>query len=281
MLKSLSECKRLDECKIYLFSDGPKNRDDWTKVRATRDVLDEWALQHDAEKVYNGFNHGCGATIYAGITSLCRQYGRVVAVEDDLLLSPGFLDYMLTALYKYEDYPRVYQVSGYSHIVTGDDHAYFTPVAASWGWATWQRAWSKYDLHPALERVEDPYGFNLDGAMDYTYMLRETVAGHIDTWDIQWYYTIRMNNGLVVYPPSSLTYNFGWDVEGTHCTGKDVYQPGIDEWQNRQADTDNIKYPVVASVDAERLRQVKKHLLARRPQLPAYKKIYNRIRGIV
>ena len=39
---------------------------------------------------------GLANSIIAGVTELCNRYGRVIVVEDDLVVSPYFLKYMDT-----------------------------------------------------------------------------------------------------------------------------------------------------------------------------------------
>ena len=52
-------------------------------------------------------------SIIAGVTQACEEHGRVIVLEDDLLLSPVALRYFNAALDRYADDPRVMHVSGY------------------------------------------------------------------------------------------------------------------------------------------------------------------------
>lgn len=93
-------------------------------------------------------NRGLANSIIAGVTKLCDEYGRVIVLEDDLVVSPVFLTYMNAALDKYEDVEDVMQVSGYIFPVTAFENnteAMFLPFTTSWGWATWGRAWKYFD----------------------------------------------------------------------------------------------------------------------------------------
>ena len=44
-----------------------------------------------------------------------------------------------------------------------------------------------------------------------------TFRGKIDTWDYQWDFICRINNGLCIIPQKNLITNLGFD-EGTHTT---------------------------------------------------------------
>ena len=46
--------------------------------------------------------------------------------------------------------------------------------------------------------------FNLDNSYDYIFMLKQQLAGNIDSWAIRWYLSVFMLNGLTLFPPISL-----------------------------------------------------------------------------
>ena len=145
-------------------------------------------------------------------------------VEDDLRISPVFLDYMNRALDRYEDDQRVMQISGHMFPVDLPDEvdAVFLPFTTSWGWATWRRAWEKFDpdMH-ALETLKHNRSmrikFDLDGAYPYYRMLQQQVAGRKDSWAIRWYLSVFSSDGIVLYPKESMVDNRGFDGSGTHC----------------------------------------------------------------
>src|SRR5207253_2516275 len=114
-------------------------------------------------------NRGLARSVIDGVTRLCGSHGRVIVLEDDLLVSRGFLAYMNEALDRYARHERVMQVAGYSlDAFRPEPRALFLPIATSWGWATWARAWSHFQEQPvALERLLDPgyrRGFDMDGS---------------------------------------------------------------------------------------------------------------------
>jgi hypothetical protein len=74
----------------------------------------------------------------------------VIVLEDDLLVSSGFLAYMNKAL-EVQDVERVAQVSGYQFpIGFPPGLSDFLPVVTSWGWATWKRAWAHFEERPDI-----------------------------------------------------------------------------------------------------------------------------------
>ena len=59
-------------------------------------------------------NFGLAKSIVEGVTSLCKKYGTVVVVEDDLEVSPDFLKFMSVALERYYDAEEVMQIAGHT-----------------------------------------------------------------------------------------------------------------------------------------------------------------------
>jgi hypothetical protein len=221
---SLSRCRRLDECQVYLYCDGPNGDEDRAAVEASRRVVREWAPKLRGDVIERPENLGLAKSIVAAVSDLCRVHGRVIVIEDDLVLSPDFLDYMLQALDRYQDAPQVYQVSGFMFPIdlSATTDAMFLPLTTTWGWATWARAWQRFEWLPAgtLDALKDPAvqrRFDLDGSYPYSAMLRDRLAGRNDSWGILWWWTVFQAHGLVLYPKESLVVNEGFDDSGVHC----------------------------------------------------------------
>ncbi len=208
---------------LIIFSDAPK---DETQADAVRDVR-QYIHQIDGFKsvtiVERKMNFGLANSIIDGVTSIVNERGRIIVLEDDLIVAPHFLDYMNLALDKYQDEPKAIQISGYMFPVKLEikEDALFLPLTTSWGWATWKRAWDLFDPDArGYARVStDPTlreRFNLDGAYDYFSMLEAQMTGKVDSWAIRWYLSAFMLGALTLYPRQSLIKNVGFDGSGTH-----------------------------------------------------------------
>jgi hypothetical protein len=222
-IEALKCCPEFVESPVYVFCDGPREPADQPAVQGAR-LAARKALNGHGEFVESVVNRGLARSIIAGVDRVCEEYGRVIVIEDDLVVSPKFLAFMNAVLERYADEERVMQVSGYMYPVPafrdrGD--ALFLPVLATWGWATWGRAWRHFDekatgwqrlKHDSLLR----HRFNIEGSVDFYSMLRLQLAGKIDSWAIRWYWSMFSQNGLVVYPPRSYVENIGLDGSGTH-----------------------------------------------------------------
>jgi len=225
-LQSLMACEGFGESKVIVFGDGPKSEDDRNPVDATRRTA-QLLLGSRAEYHFRETNAGLAASIIGGVTEVTRRFGRAIVLEDDLQIAPNFLVYMNAALDRYENDENVYQISGQlvdTPEFIGRDAALFLPYTTSWGWATWNRAWMRFDpLARGWEQLRTDRAvrrrFNLRGSYDYSTMLQRQMTGLIDSWAIRWYWSVFRNDGLVCFPPTSLARNTGLDGSGTHGRG--------------------------------------------------------------
>jgi hypothetical protein len=137
---------------------------------------------------------------------------------------------MAEALVHYKDSARVMQVAGTTlapPVQQGRD-AFLLPVTSTWGWGTWQRAWTNFSWVPkgwpqTVAETDWLSAFQLDGAADYVSMLENRLAGRNDSWGILWWYAVSRNRGKVVYPTQSLVRNIGFDGSGVHCGKEAVF----------------------------------------------------------
>ena len=101
--------------------------------------------------------------------------------------------------------------------------------AHSWGWATWLRAWQLFeaDGRKLLEELRDrkiTHQFDLNGAFPFTQMLEDQIAGRNDSWAIRWRASVFLENGLTLFPGTSLVSNIGHDASGVHCGESNEYK---------------------------------------------------------
>ena len=240
VLASLARCENLTgggRRACYVFIDGARtdgsHDDDVAKVEAVRGLVERFRTTHfpTLRIVTRACNLGTAANIRQGVSQMLDQEGRVVVVEDDILVSRFFLDYMDEALEKYNDDPRIWCVNGYHYRVLKVPRCYpydvyLTPRHGAWGWGTWKDRWDAVDFTLAdwpafkreagnMERV-DRAGIDVKGMLDAQF------AGTLGTWDVQCTYHIVKNGMWAVEPRLALTKNIGFGAGGIHCSFDDT-----------------------------------------------------------
>src|SRR5450631_726432 len=191
---------------LIIFSDAPKTESQAEAVREVRQYIHQIEWFKSVTIVERETNFGLARSIIDGVTKVVNEHGRIIVLEDDLVVTPHFLDFMNCALDKYENEQQVIQVSGYMFPVKVEieEDALFLPLTTSWGWATWKRAWQLFDPDAkGYAQVKADLAlrkrFNLDGAYDYFSMLEAQLAGRVDSWAIRWYLSTFLLQGLTLY----------------------------------------------------------------------------------
>ncbi len=220
---------------LHVFSDGAASVQHEPAVREVREYIrgiDGFASINIIER---DRNLGLAKSIVSGVTQLCRDHGRVIVVEDDLIVSAGFLDYMNGALDRYADDERVMQIAGHMFPVSFAgvrSDAVFLPITTSWGWATWARAWRYMtqgrELYDWIADSESRRRqFDANGSFPYFEMLEKNVEGQISSWAIEWYASVFRRKGMTLFPVRTLVSNTG-DEDATHSVRPEFWASQLD-----------------------------------------------------
>ncbi|MFD1771736.1 glycosyltransferase [Sphingobacterium suaedae] len=233
---------------LFIVSDGPKNADAVEAVNQVRSIIREpWEFKH-ITILERTRNWGLAENVIDGVTKVIQEHEQVIVFEDDLETSPYALTYFNDALMRYAQEERVMEISGYMYPVQHPKRlpkTFFFRVANSWGWATWKRAWDKFnpDIHELTKdfKRKDIRNFSVDGTENFWKQVKEYRAGKINSWAIRWYLSIFKEQGLVLYPRESMVQNIGTDGSGTHSDVDDVYRVELAQSKVKYFPTDIVE----------------------------------------
>ena len=213
------------ETPLYIFSDAPRNEAARQSVEAVRAYIRAISGFQSITIIDRDTNFGLARSIIDGVTGLCEKYGRVIVLEDDLVVSPHFLSYINSALDFYEHEERVISVAGYRYPIdhNTETSTFFLKGTNCWGWATWQRGWNLFEANGSylLAQLQERglvREFDVNGAYGYTRMLKGQVRGENDSWAVRWYASAFLKDRLTLLPHKSLVKNIGMDGSGVHCS---------------------------------------------------------------
>ena len=235
-LEALSRNPGASESRLFIFSDGSRQdatEDEDQQVLRVRTLIRERPWCGSVEIIEAPSNRGLATSIRAGVDSVLDSHDRIIVLEDDLDLSPGFLGYMNQALELYESEPRVMNVSSYLPECSYQNllpETFFLRYMSCWGWATWKEAWQQatWDPETLLKNLEKHTGgthrFDFDGIYPLSDQLKGNLNGSLDTWAIFWLTSIYLAGGLSLFPGRSLVDNLGIDGSGRHCAENPDYK---------------------------------------------------------
>ena len=227
-LEALQKNKSALQSDLFIFSDGSKNEASTRKVEEVRNYIKKISGFKSVTIVERKYNIGLASNIIDGVSQIVNDFGKIIVLEDDLLTSPYFLDFMNEGLRIYEEDKNVVSIHGYSYPVKENlPDTFFIRGADCWGWATWKRGWSVFEpdgklLLKKLTETDQLESFDFNGASRYVQMLKDQTEGKVNSWAIRWYASAFINNMYTLYPGKSLISNTGGDGTGTNTGFADV-----------------------------------------------------------
>ncbi len=230
-LESLRKSDLSEQSSLYIFSDDAKSVQDQASIAEVREIIRQKQWCKEVQIIERLGNFGLAKNIIEGVSQIIDQFGKVIVLEDDLVISPDFLRYMNQALDLYQEQPKVMQISGHTPPIKLNKYpqdTFFYNKISSWGWATWARAWQKLNLDTQylltqIEATDQNAAFNADGTYNFTEHLEANLRGTINTWAIKWQASVFLAQGLCLYPRQSLVRNIGCDNSGEHCGYLELY----------------------------------------------------------
>lgn len=227
----------ISESELYIYVDGPKSSEDAAIVKEVQNICDEITGFKKVIRTYSKVNQGCANAIINGISSVLKVHESVIVIEDDIVTSSNFLEYMNQCLDYYRKETNVFSISGFSlpfKIPLGYTFDVFSfPRTCSWGWATWQDRWFSVDWEVAdyQEFIRDKKAKNtfLFAGSDVIKMLKDYMQGKIDAWDIRFCYSQFKQKCVTIYPTISKAENIGFYGENaTHTNVFNRYKTNLD-----------------------------------------------------
>lgn len=232
-VSSLLQNKLAAESNLFIYSDHAKDEESIEAVKEVREYIRTIEGFKSITIIERKENWGLAKSIIDGVSTQVNKYGRVIVLEDDLVVAPYFLKFMNDSLETYKDEPKV------GHIQACDftqdpalPDTFLVKWTGSWGWATWDRAWKYFNpdgkaLLKELEERKLTYRFDFNGKYGYTRMLRRQIEGKNNSWAIRWNASLFLQDILSLNAGRSLVQNEGFDGSGTNCGGGGLYASNL------------------------------------------------------
>ena len=228
-VEALSQNQGISESELFIYSDGAKDASQKASVMEVRNYLHTIQGFKHITIIEREDNWGLARNIIDGVTTQVNKYGRVIVLEDDLIVAPYFLQFMNDALETYKDESKVGHIQACDFTQdTSLPDTFLIKWIGSWGWGTWDRAWKHFnpngkELLQKLEAQKLTHTFDFNGKYGFTRMLRRQIEGKNNSWAIRWNASLFLANILSLNVGRSLVQNEGFDGSGTNCGGGGLY----------------------------------------------------------
>ena len=207
---------------ILLAVDGPKNNrtNDVDLVRQTQDLASEITWDAEIQTRFRDSNLGLRRAVVDAVTWANSEHGRVIVLEDDVRAGPQLLEFLNHNLSEYQENTKIAHINGYNlvpiqHITHPDHSSRMSVYPESYAWATWDRAWEKYDdnltwaKNASVQDIKKICGSTF-GALRWKQNFSDAAAGRIDTWAYRWLASMWEHEYLVVSPNRNIASYEGW-----------------------------------------------------------------------
>jgi len=242
--------------KLFVAADGPRKSKNGEQelCEQTREIINAIDWQCELKTLYREENLGCKLAVSSAINWFFENVEEGIILEDDCLPNQSFFHFCDTLLNHYRDDKRIMHIGGSNFQdgqIRGDGSYYFSYVYHIWGWATWRRAWEKYDIemHGLDKFIDSGYLKSLyperSHQQSWMQVFNLIKSNKLNTWDYQWTFACWANNGLSIIPNSNLVSNIGYDTNATHTSTNDNLSERKKEMINK------ITYPTITQRDIE------------------------------
>lgn len=243
--------------RLFVSADGPRANKvgEQQKCETTRALIKGIDWKCELYTNYSKTNLGCRIAVSSGIDWFFSHVDEGIILEDDCVPDVSFFSFCQSLLDYYRNDERIMHIGGVNFqdgVIRGPWSYYFSKINHVWGWATWKRAWKKYDVDiksfPRLLEQNGLFSLFPDSVMRRYWMKNfgRVYRKERDTWDYQWQYAMSVNNGLAILPNQNLVSNIGFDTGATHTSG------GFHELSNRPTtNLTTIVHPTFVVPDIE------------------------------
>ena len=236
-VESLRRNKWAKYTEVFIGLDYPAKQGHWDgyeKIKAY--LMGEFSEFKRFRVYYREKNVGATKNTILLRDACAREYDRYIYLEDDLEVSPNFLQYMDTVLQKYKADPDVVYVLGYSYPLPWVVEHGCTVVkqnfnCSAWGYGTWiaKDNWLKqYLKHNGLAKdFSSAYRTNkFDQMIDYAVKDYVTICangwcgknGYLNrTTDVSRRISLPVKGKYAIMPIRSKVRNHGYDGSGINC----------------------------------------------------------------
>lgn len=257
--------REIQPAKLFVAGDGPRiaKNGEAELCKITREIITkgiDWECE--VQYLFREENLGCGVAVSAAITWFFSNVEEGIILEDDTIPDISFFNYAASLLDKYRYDSEVYHISAntfhsFSDNKANDSSYYFSKFPFIWGWATWRRAWEKYEYtllkssSPLMVKEWIAQNFTNADIRNYWYNVFLNVASKDAgfTWDYQWFFSIWKNNGKVILPSQNLVTNIGWGANATHTTENDHHLANLKNFSFDEIMIHPEKREVVAQLE--------------------------------
>lgn len=240
-LKVFEQIRKAEPPRLYVAADGPRmdRPGEREKCDKTREIATSVDWECEVKTLFRDDNLGCRDAVSSGIDWFFDNEEMGIILEDDCLPNKSFFRFCERLLKTYQYDNRIMHINGNNYGAESSNFSksnysyHFGSMPQVWGWATWRRAWIKFDTEikdfdrfKQFKQLESVIS-NRKHLKSQLKRWEKAKRGEIDTWDFQWQYAVISNHGLTVVPKKNLISNIGFGENATHTKSNNSNKAAI------------------------------------------------------
>lgn len=223
--------RKLKPTYLFIAADGPRAHVDSDKLNCAqaRAIADKIDWECELHTLFRSENLGCRNAMLDAITWFFKKVDKGIILEDDCLPEIDFFYFCEEMLERYKNNEDIFVVAGNNfqkNTRSNNKSYYFSRYMHCWGWASWSKAWDKFDN--SMSKWPDMKSSNklseiLDNKSQVRYwssIFDNTYSKKIDSWAYAWMYSCWYHGGVTIIPGANLVRNIGFGDDATHTSGR-------------------------------------------------------------
>lgn len=236
--KSLTALKANELAKdsiLYVASDAAYRKEDEEIIKEIRKFLKTIDGFKEVRLIIREKNIGSYKSVKYAIEEVLKEHKKIIFLEDDIVVSKNFLNFMNESLEVYESNKNIFSICAYVppnlEIKEMNYDVYMWNYYCPWGMATWKEKWEKLDLDlneydNFFKKKKEVIKF-FKGANHALTILMEDRKKRMIAMDARIDWNMFQKGWVSIYPIKSLSKNIGVDGSGEHSGNNKIYSEQI------------------------------------------------------
>lgn len=236
-VNALKRCTHADETDLFVAVDYPLKSSHWDGYNKILAMLPSITGFHSVNIIKRQVNYGSSKNARESRLQIFKSFDRLIYLEDDIEVAPGFLDYMNKGFDKFCEDRDFFAICGYSYyddLPHRGNTFYKQEVGlCAWGYGISRDSFDEYmctfTRRYCLKKLFNPISLWRAAFHSWStvlFMLMKVAKPELhsdNTYSVYMFFEKK----YVVMPVVSLVKNNGADGSGEHCQKDDSYEHRI------------------------------------------------------
>ena len=227
---------------------SPRTKDEKKKTDSVRKyILDSINWECEMKTLFRDKNLGCKIAVSGAIDWFFENVEKGIILEDDCLPDQSFFRFCEELLKKYKYEKRVMSISGYNYLGEVDirESYYFSRYFECVGWASWRRAWEKFDSsmmdYKKLQnnKIGENFFSSVLEKIIYSKKFNDVVSGKVSSWAYKFKFAHFKEGAYSIHPKINMVKVYGFGEESTHTSANPIDEEFISIKSGR------LKFPLI------------------------------------